>query len=360
MVCSVLMCKNRSCAWRKQGVSFFKFPLRNSRLLKTWLSNISRPGDWLPSAQSRICSDHFGSECLQKVGARLELKPNSLPTLHLSFRAKDAPPIVLSTEMVSETEEDDMDSLKADHSYSSGDQEPPPPSVEVAMKEHSYFTGIAPTTAPASSGDTHLPEPQEAAEDHTYHSNLPGKLSLDDHTYNRGEHAHVLKTDASLTVTNLATAIAKADQQITKTEESGLNLEGSVETCDGIRNFDHTYNHRKNETSVLANGTCGLDCDLTASIASIVSPSKGVQKRPYPIEFPSRKELLEENHSLKQKLATFEQKSFELSKKLSDATDRVHKLENHVARLKKTLAEVVMDSVEGHLEHGKRGNKCIG
>lgn len=347
------MCKNRSCAWRKQGVFFYKFPLRDSRLLKAWLRNISRPGDWLPSAQSRICSDHFGPECLQKVGARLELKPNSLPTLHLSFRAKDAPPIVSTAEMVSEAEDDDMDSLKADHSYSSGDQEPPPPSVEVAMKEHSYFTGVAPTTAPPPSGVTPLPEPQEASEDHTYHSNLPGKLSLDDHTYNRGEQALTLKADVLLTATNIAMASATTDIQNIK-GESGA--EDAAETGDGLRNFDHTYNHRKNET----NGTCGSDCDSSATVMLNVSPNKGAQKRPHPVESPSWKELVEENYALKQKLATSEQKSFELSKKLGDATDRIRKLEDHVARLKKTLAEVVMESVEGHLDHGKRASKCIG
>lgn len=189
-----------------------------------------------------------------KKEGRVELKDNAVPTLQISFRAKDAPDIVQNIDQVSDTGADCDDGSPspstADHSYSSADQEPVTSrSVEVAMKEHSYFTGVALQCAfPPTPGQPTLPpEALEAPEDHTYHTNIPIRLSLDDHTYNRGEAALVnplskpTQSD-DLNVSPAATTAAAAAAPSASTGE-----EQREESC--IRNFDHTYNNKKNNNN---------------------------------------------------------------------------------------------------------------
>ncbi|XP_003742055.1 uncharacterized protein LOC100906261 [Galendromus occidentalis] len=349
MVCSVLKCKNRTCANRKQGVSFHKFPLKNTRLLKVWLRNISRPGNhWQPSPRSRICSDHFDQESLVKKDGRVELKDNAVPTLQISFRAKDAPDIVESLDQVPDAADHERPASPiADHSYSSADQEPVASrSVEVAMKEHSYFTGVALQCAsPAAAADQPmLPEALEAPDDHTYHTNIPIRLSLDDHTYNRGEAALVNPLSKTSQSDDLKESLATA-------ANANIEEEQREESC--IRNFDHTYNNKKNAESPAGTTT---PQDSEPPVASQTAPLPAVgnngnqstlrkgQKRQS--ETPGWKELFEENQSLKNKLNASTHKSSELSSKLTEATDRIRTLQDHVRRLKKTLAEVVLESVE--------------
>lgn len=173
-----------------------------------------------------------------KTEGRVELKDNAVPTLQISFRAKDAPDIVESIEQVPDTAEDESPgSSTADHSYSTADQEPVTSrSVEVAMKEHSYFTGVALQCSSPPSGQPMLPEALEAPEDHTYHTNVPLRLSLDDHTYNRGEAA-------------LVNPLSKPPQSddLNVPPAAPVEEEQREEAC--IRNFDHTYNNKKNAES---------------------------------------------------------------------------------------------------------------
>jgi len=276
-----------------------------------------------------------------KTEGRVELKENAVPTLQISFRAKDAPDIVESIEQVPDTAEDESPgSSTADHSYSSADQEPVTSrSVEVAMKEHSYFTGVALQCASPPSGQPILPEALEAPEDHTYHTNIPIRLSLDDHTYNRGEAA-------------LVNPLSKPppSDDLNVPPAAPIEEEQREEAC--IRNFDHTYNNKKsaespagstipqeNETPA-ANPTLSQQANTNGNHMSL---RKG-QKRQ--LETPGWKELYEENQLLKNKLNASTHKSSELSNKLTEATDRIRTLQEHIRRLKKTLAEVVLESVE--------------
>lgn len=326
MVCSVLMCKNRSCTWRKTGLSFHRFPLKNAKLLKTWLRNISRPGGWKPSAQSRICSDHFTEEVLLRVGNRVELKETAVPTISLSFRAKGAPQIVDSADLVSD-EEGVENPFKDDHCYYNIEESTVvvPPSVEVAMKEHSYFTGVAPQP-PSSTLTSSPPEPQEASEDHTYHTSSLPKPSLDDHTYNSTQ------SEAALTARICASPTVVAEVDLS--EESVISS-----TVDEMRNFDHTYNHKMHQVS----STQQDDCDISPSkkIRRLLPGDEDLARPP-----PTVESLLEENYHLRQALGLSELRQAEISKKLSDSLEKAKKLEEHVASLKKTLTEVVVESVQ--------------
>ena len=76
--CAVPGCSNRSN--REVEVSYFKLPLNNKPLLKTWIHKIRWKN--LPlNANTRICSDHFVS------AAKRKLRPDKFPTLGLPVRS---------------------------------------------------------------------------------------------------------------------------------------------------------------------------------------------------------------------------------------------------------------------------------
>ena len=60
-----------------------RFPLKNEQLLKQWVVAIRRVG-FHPTANSRICSDHFTTddyEPQQTQGARVVLKSTAVPSV---------------------------------------------------------------------------------------------------------------------------------------------------------------------------------------------------------------------------------------------------------------------------------------
>ena len=76
--CAVPGCSNQSN--REVDVLYFKLPLNNKPLLKTWIHKVGRKN--LPlNTNIRICSDHFVSAAKQK------LRPDEFPTLGLPVRS---------------------------------------------------------------------------------------------------------------------------------------------------------------------------------------------------------------------------------------------------------------------------------
>ena len=92
--CAAINCSNDSTA----NVSFFRFPLRNKKLLERWLIVMRRNSSeekkskrWQPTESSRICSVHFSEDCFtQDLKAlrslswpikRLTLKPDAVPSI---------------------------------------------------------------------------------------------------------------------------------------------------------------------------------------------------------------------------------------------------------------------------------------
>ena len=58
--CSVVGCTNMSNdSARERGVKFLKFPTSNHKR-RSWIRALSRR-NWVPTANSFVCSEHFGS-----------------------------------------------------------------------------------------------------------------------------------------------------------------------------------------------------------------------------------------------------------------------------------------------------------
>lgn len=58
----------------------FRFPIKNSNLLKKWLSAMGAP-DFKPSINAYLCSTHFKEYDYEKRGNQKILKPNSVPSI---------------------------------------------------------------------------------------------------------------------------------------------------------------------------------------------------------------------------------------------------------------------------------------
>lgn len=60
-----------------------RFPTNPAKKTK-WLQNMHRE-DWMPSSHSRICSDHFQEEHINRTGQRVDLKDDAIPTRFKKF-----------------------------------------------------------------------------------------------------------------------------------------------------------------------------------------------------------------------------------------------------------------------------------
>ncbi|KFM74746.1 THAP domain-containing protein 4, partial [Stegodyphus mimosarum] len=79
--CSAYGCKNRNT--KGSHLTFHRFPLNNTHLLKLWLYQIKR-GTWEPSKYSVICSEHFTEDSFVVKGVqkcRRTLKSDAYPTI---------------------------------------------------------------------------------------------------------------------------------------------------------------------------------------------------------------------------------------------------------------------------------------
>ena len=86
--CCAVGCSNDSRFVSKgQGISFHRFPTEDSLLIE-WLAKISRVGLEV-TKDTRLCSDHFESDCFERdlraelLGSKGKrtLKPDAVPTI---------------------------------------------------------------------------------------------------------------------------------------------------------------------------------------------------------------------------------------------------------------------------------------
>ena len=88
--CAVLNCKNRrkkrssNAEDRKNDITFFSFPIKNSYILRQWIRNIGRK-IFIPTSNSRICSEHFNKSDFKDTGLRRRLHKNAIPTRNVIF-----------------------------------------------------------------------------------------------------------------------------------------------------------------------------------------------------------------------------------------------------------------------------------
>lgn len=78
--CSAFGCKNK---WNKDSLlTWHKFP-RDERIKAVWVQKIRRK-NWAPSSTSRICSEHFTTDCFYSrhlSNSRTRLRNNAIPTI---------------------------------------------------------------------------------------------------------------------------------------------------------------------------------------------------------------------------------------------------------------------------------------
>ena len=94
--CIAYGCNNRSEDLSK-GISFFRLPLKNPALLKTWIAKLRLENPPIKET-SRICSAHFEdcfecdlkAELLPGTKSRPRLKPDAVPTI-FSFKPQPEP-----------------------------------------------------------------------------------------------------------------------------------------------------------------------------------------------------------------------------------------------------------------------------
>ena len=69
------------------NVYFVRFPSKPERR-EQWIERIGRD-NWTPTEHSRICSDHFSEEHIDRVGKNVTLKGNALPLPCQSLNIRD-------------------------------------------------------------------------------------------------------------------------------------------------------------------------------------------------------------------------------------------------------------------------------
>lgn len=73
--CAAFNCSNSS----KSAVSFFSFPLKDEKRCKEWVRRMKRK-DFVPTAASRLCSDHFSPDSFtENLAVRATLGPEFKP-----------------------------------------------------------------------------------------------------------------------------------------------------------------------------------------------------------------------------------------------------------------------------------------
>ncbi|XP_063765646.1 uncharacterized protein LOC134881960 isoform X2 [Eleginops maclovinus] len=89
--CSVQTCPN-GCGpvERGLGLTFHKFPLDNTALLRQWLKAVGRP-HWHPRLGSSVCSSHFTEDCFDRSGEKVTVRPDAVPTLMVHGGEQETP-----------------------------------------------------------------------------------------------------------------------------------------------------------------------------------------------------------------------------------------------------------------------------
>jgi hypothetical protein len=89
--CVAFGCSNNNAkqSCRDAGISFHGFPHANKSLMQNWLLNIKRQ-DFLPSSNSKICSEHFEEHCFvyDYFTKRRFLKKDAIPTKFIFVKNK--------------------------------------------------------------------------------------------------------------------------------------------------------------------------------------------------------------------------------------------------------------------------------
>ncbi|KAJ8399476.1 hypothetical protein AAFF_G00411880 [Aldrovandia affinis] len=59
-----------------------RFPLKQPERLKKWL-HVTQRDDWIPTANSYLCSQHFKEDCFDRTGQTIRIKEGAIPTIVL-------------------------------------------------------------------------------------------------------------------------------------------------------------------------------------------------------------------------------------------------------------------------------------
>ncbi|XP_033108798.1 threonine--tRNA ligase 1, cytoplasmic-like isoform X2 [Anneissia japonica] len=116
--CALVNCKNRRV--RGCGKTFHRFPFSKPIVLEQWIVNMNR-GDWRPSKNSLLCSDHFEEYCFDRTGQTTRIRENAVPTIFdSSANIQKCTKKRKSTEeqlSFHEVKRPEIPAFKTDHSY---------------------------------------------------------------------------------------------------------------------------------------------------------------------------------------------------------------------------------------------------
>ena len=87
--CVAFDCDNSTDKSSSKGVSFHRFPVKNSNLLKEWLANLKLKNPPIHDQNARVCSAHFQPECfasslrqeLLSEPTQRRLRKDAVPTI---------------------------------------------------------------------------------------------------------------------------------------------------------------------------------------------------------------------------------------------------------------------------------------
>lgn len=123
--CIAFGCNNRSEDYQR-GISFFRLPLKNERLLQQWVAKLQLKDPPLKET-SRICSEHFTEDCFVKdyksqlmpdTKVKRMLKPDAVPTI-FSFKKVNKSRTVSKTRAKDKQKKETVDLLLEDSAFKS-------------------------------------------------------------------------------------------------------------------------------------------------------------------------------------------------------------------------------------------------
>ncbi|XP_062512513.1 THAP domain-containing protein 5-like [Corticium candelabrum] len=198
--CIAYGCNNKDKD-RQRGVRFYRLPLKNEPLLKEWLSKL-RLKDPPLSQNSRVCTEHFHSDCFERdlqaellgTKQRVCLKPNAVPTL-FSFVSSTSTKVTAVTDILEQSSSKAAKEESDQEFEGLEDQEIPESNTLPLMcdastqydlshivnpEEHSYFL----TSSPIPSADRafHFPSFLIAADPGSPTASSEGEVSRDIYT----------------------------------------------------------------------------------------------------------------------------------------------------------------------------------